>query len=142
MDKLRIIIFFTSTILSLCLYLLHRDFEHSENNNDKDYHHYLVRHRNDFSPFCWRAWHGGSLGNQRGARRCDRNLTSKLPFPGLGKSLSPIHPFRADRLRRAAGEELKPRTVEAIQCALEAAGVVFIEENGGGPGVRLKKDSL
>jgi transcriptional regulator with XRE-family HTH domain len=27
----------------------------------------------------------------------------------------------------------------AIQRALEAAGVVFIAENGGGPGVRLKK---
>jgi transcriptional regulator with XRE-family HTH domain len=28
----------------------------------------------------------------------------------------------------------------AIKRALEAAGVVFIPENGGGPGVRLKKD--
>lgn len=27
----------------------------------------------------------------------------------------------------------------AIRAALEAAGVEFIEENGGGPGVRLKK---
>ncbi len=27
----------------------------------------------------------------------------------------------------------------AIQAALERAGVEFIEENGGGPGVRLKK---
>tara|TARA_R110002020_G_scaffold113518_8_gene261086 strand:+ start:8791 stop:9027 length:237 start_codon:yes stop_codon:yes gene_type:complete len=39
------------------------------------------------------------------------------------------------RLER--GEELKPRTVEAIQAALEAAGVEFIPENGGGAGVRL-----
>ena len=38
-----------------------------------------------------------------------------------------------------AGEELKPRTVEAIRTALEAAGVEFIPENGGGPGVRLRK---
>ena len=29
--------------------------------------------------------------------------------------------------------------VAAIRSALEAAGVVFIEENGGGPGVRLGK---
>ena len=29
----------------------------------------------------------------------------------------------------------------AIQSALEAAGVEFIPENGGGPGVRLRKDS-
>jgi hypothetical protein len=27
----------------------------------------------------------------------------------------------------------------AIQAALESAGVVFIEENGGGPGVRLAR---
>jgi hypothetical protein len=29
----------------------------------------------------------------------------------------------------------------AVRRALEAAGVEFIEENGGGPGVRLKKRS-
>ena len=37
------------------------------------------------------------------------------------------------------GEELKERTVDAIQRALEAAGVKLIDENGGGPGVRLRK---
>lgn len=31
------------------------------------------------------------------------------------------------------------RTVAAIRAALEAAGVEFIAENGGGPGVRLRK---
>lgn len=30
-------------------------------------------------------------------------------------------------------------TVAAIRSALEAAGVEFIAENGGGPGVRLRK---
>jgi transcriptional regulator with XRE-family HTH domain len=30
------------------------------------------------------------------------------------------------------------RTLAAIRTALEAAGVEFIEQNGGGPGVRLK----
>ena len=30
----------------------------------------------------------------------------------------------------------------AIRRALEAAGVEFIDENGGGPGVRLRKRSL
>ncbi|WP_249144920.1 helix-turn-helix transcriptional regulator [Bradyrhizobium sp. AUGA SZCCT0274] len=29
--------------------------------------------------------------------------------------------------------------LEAIQRALETAGVEFIDENGGGPGVRLRK---
>jgi transcriptional regulator with XRE-family HTH domain len=37
------------------------------------------------------------------------------------------------------GEELKPRTIEAIRTAFERAGVVFIDSNGGGPGVRLKR---
>ncbi|MDI4666442.1 helix-turn-helix domain-containing protein [Xanthobacter autotrophicus] len=43
--------------------------------------------------------------------------------------------------RLEKGETLLPRTVEAIQIALETAGVEFIEENGGGPGVRLRKGS-
>lgn len=29
----------------------------------------------------------------------------------------------------------------AIRAALEAAGVEFMDENGGGPGVRLRKPS-
>lgn len=41
--------------------------------------------------------------------------------------------------RFEAGEELKGRTVAALQAALEAAGVIFIDENGQGPGVRLRK---
>ena len=32
-----------------------------------------------------------------------------------------------------------PRTLEDIRAALELAGVEFIAENGGGPGVRLRK---
>ena len=32
-----------------------------------------------------------------------------------------------------------PNNLAAIRAALEAAGVEFIEENGGGPGVRLRK---
>lgn len=32
-------------------------------------------------------------------------------------------------------------TLNAIQKALEEAGVEFIDENGGGPGVRLRKSS-
>lgn len=43
------------------------------------------------------------------------------------------------RLER--GEELKSATLTAIRTALEAAGVIFIQENGEGPGVRLKKGS-
>ncbi len=42
------------------------------------------------------------------------------------------------RLER--GEELKPTTLSAIKAALEAAGVVFLPENGNGPGVALRKE--
>lgn len=37
------------------------------------------------------------------------------------------------------GEALKPRTLAAIRAALEAAGVEFISENGGGAGGRLRR---
>jgi hypothetical protein len=42
-------------------------------------------------------------------------------------------------VRFERGEELKDRTVAAMQDALERGGVEFIPENGGGPGVRLAK---
>lgn len=39
-----------------------------------------------------------------------------------------------------AGRRLPhPNNLAAIRAALEAAGVEFIEENGGGPGVRLRR---
>jgi transcriptional regulator with XRE-family HTH domain len=43
------------------------------------------------------------------------------------------------RLER--GEEVQPRTLAAIRTALEAAGVIFIDANGNGPGVRLRDRS-
>lgn len=42
-------------------------------------------------------------------------------------------------VRLERGEALKERTIDAIRAALEAAGVIFVAENGEGPGVRLKK---
>ena len=33
-----------------------------------------------------------------------------------------------------------PSTLSAIRAALESAGVIFIAENGDGPGVRLRRD--
>ncbi len=48
-----------------------------------------------------------------------------------------VSPNTIARLER--GEALYPRTIAAIRAALEAAGVEFIEQNGGGPGVRLRK---
>jgi transcriptional regulator with XRE-family HTH domain len=48
-----------------------------------------------------------------------------------------VSPDTVARLER--GDELRERTVDAIRAALEVAGVEFIAENGGGPGVRLRK---
>jgi transcriptional regulator with XRE-family HTH domain len=37
------------------------------------------------------------------------------------------------------GADAKQSTLDRLQQALEAAGVEFIDENGGGPGVRLRR---
>jgi transcriptional regulator with XRE-family HTH domain len=44
------------------------------------------------------------------------------------------------RLESIRGELIANRpTIAALQIALESAGVEFIDENGGGPGVRLRE---
>lgn len=60
---------------------------------------------------------------------------------GLGvRELAEKAEVSADTIvRLEKGEELRPRTLSAIRTALEAAGVIFVEENGQGPGVRLRK---
>jgi DNA-binding XRE family transcriptional regulator len=42
-------------------------------------------------------------------------------------------------IRLEKGETLHQRTLIAIREALELAGVEFIDENGGGAGVRLRR---
>jgi transcriptional regulator with XRE-family HTH domain len=37
------------------------------------------------------------------------------------------------------GADAKQSTMDRLQLALEAAGIEFIQENGGGPGVRVRK---
>ena len=37
------------------------------------------------------------------------------------------------------GEQLKLATVQRLRAALEDAGIEFIPENGGGPGLRINK---
>ena len=49
-------------------------------------------------------------------------------------------------IRRAEAQDgpirMMPANLIAIRRALEAAGVEFIPENGGGPGVRLRKPAV
>ena len=40
--------------------------------------------------------------------------------------------------RFEAGDGVRQSTIDTIRKALEDAGIEFIPENGGGPGVRLK----
>ena len=60
---------------------------------------------------------------------------------GLGvRDLAKAAGVAADTISRLErGEEVQPRTLAAIRGALEDAGVIFIDENGEGPGVRLRK---
>jgi len=63
---------------------------------------------------------------------------------GMGvRDLAAAAKVSADTVARfERGEELKERTIEALKQTLESAGVEFIDENGGGPGVRLQKRIL
>ena len=57
-----------------------------------------------------------------------------------GVSVSTIGGYeRHGRLARGSNGVLGTDQLVAIRGALEAAGVVFIKESGGGPGVRLRR---
>jgi transcriptional regulator with XRE-family HTH domain len=43
------------------------------------------------------------------------------------------------RFETATGARVSDHAIEKLQRTLEKAGVEFIDENGGGPGVRLRK---
>ena len=60
---------------------------------------------------------------------------------GLGvRELAAAAKVSTDTVARfERGEDLKERTIEALQRTFEAAGIEFIDENGGGHGVRLRK---
>ena len=67
------------------------------------------------------------------AARALTGMTQAQLSEGSGVSLRSIVHFEA-------GERTPiPNNLAAICRALETAGVEFIEENGGGPGVRLRK---
>lgn len=60
---------------------------------------------------------------------------------GLGvrelAKLAGVAQATVSRLER--GEAIRENTISAIRTALENAGIVFLPENGNGPGVALRK---
>ena len=87
--------------------------------------------------------------NSKGLINC--YIHSQIPFPANSnqyrlnnelyaiKGCEPFPPF--DGELKAVHGELGGRegTAEKIRRAIEAAGGEFIDENGGGPGIRLRK---
>ena len=70
---------------------------------------------------------------QSRAGRALIELTQPALAQSAGLGLSTVVDF--ERSRRA----VSAAAVGAMRAALEARGVVFIDENGDGPGVRLRK---
>ncbi|MDL2409952.1 helix-turn-helix transcriptional regulator [Rhizobium calliandrae] len=72
-----------------------------------------------------------------------RQIAAGRVLAGLGQvELAELANVSAPTLRRmeasigaAAG---MPNNVAAVRAALEGAGVIFIDQNGSGPGVRLR----
>ena len=69
------------------------------------------------------------------AARALLDLTQPALARAASLGLSTVVDF--ERSRRAVSGE----AIGAIRAALESAGVIFVAENGEGPGVRLRKQS-
>ena len=67
------------------------------------------------------------------AGRALLEITQTQLAASAGLGLSTVVDFEKER------REVSPESVEAIRRALVRAGVEFIDENGGGPGLRLRK---
>ena len=63
--------------------------------------------------------------------RAALNMSTQQLAKAAGVGANTINRFET-------GQDARVSSVEKIRAALEAAGVVFIPENGGGPGVRLR----
>jgi ribosome-binding protein aMBF1 (putative translation factor) len=50
-----------------------------------------------------------------------------------------LHVAVIERIEMGGGDKVPAEDVAKMRAALEAAGVTFISENGGGAGVRLRK---
>lgn len=86
----------------------------------------------------YRAVHQKAHSNTLTAEQCisARELLAWSRVRLGSQALVPYHSVRA----LETGIWIRPEVVAAIRAALEAAGVEFIAENGGGAGARLRKD--
>jgi predicted transcriptional regulator len=69
------------------------------------------------------------------AGRALLEITQTQLATSAGLGLSTVVDFEKER------RQVAPESIETIRRALSRAGVEFIDENGGGPGVRLRKGS-
>jgi predicted transcriptional regulator len=67
------------------------------------------------------------------AGRALLEITQTQLATSAGLGLSTVVDFEKER------RQVAPESIEAIRRALSRAGVEFIDENGGGPGVRLRQ---
>lgn len=68
------------------------------------------------------------------AARALLDITQPQLATAAGVGLSTVVDF--EKQRRQVADD----SVRSIRAALETAGVIFVDENGEGPGVRLKKE--
>ena len=94
----------------------------------------------EFAPF-------PSFMSQRSTRKRDDFLTPaqvRMARVALRWSLADLAEVSGVHRNTISNFELKkyaghPQKVALIRTALETAGVIFVDQNGDGPGVRLKK---
>jgi transcriptional regulator with XRE-family HTH domain len=75
-------------------------------------------------------------GNQLKAARALAGFEQKTLAEKAGVGVNTVRNLEAAATSSVRG---RTETVDAIVAALKAAGVIFVEENGEGPGVRLRK---
>jgi transcriptional regulator with XRE-family HTH domain len=75
-------------------------------------------------------------GNQLKAARALAGLDQKVLADRAGVGTNTVRNMEA-----AGANSVRARTdtLDAVVAALKSAGVIFVEENGEGPGVRLRK---
>jgi len=85
-----------------------------------------------------------TIPQQKSSQGSDMNaIQCKMARVALGwgvRELAQIANVSTQTVTRfERGEQLRNRTVHSLRTAFEGAGIEFIPENGGGPGLRINK---